>query len=209
MKHNGNILVPVTLAIFTVIIIISLFLKAAVDTTIFFVSAIALIGGICSRGAKTESDVQDSFSSERETYVPAVEEPRAELEALPIETIEGIGPKYGEMLRKKGIDTVAKLVTTKAEDIEKICGVGTAVANRWIAMSEFCWLETVSEEDAEAIVYGGGILDLVELAAADPKELLDEVVTSVELGHVQIPQGYEFTLEMVQKWIAEAKERSE
>jgi len=209
MKHNGNILVSVTMTLFTVMIIMSLFFNAAVDTTIFLVSAIALIGGICSRGAKTESDVQDSFSSQRETYVPAVEEPRAELEDLPIETIEGIGPKYGEMLRKKGIDTVAKLVTAKAEDIEKICRVATAVANRWIAMAEFCWLDSVSEEDAEAIVYGGGILDIVELAAADPQDLLEEVRNSVELGHVEIPQGYEFTLEMVQKWVAEAKERTE
>lgn len=198
-----------TLILFTGVIITSLILKATVDSTIFLVSAIVIVGGICSGRSSSQTSPTDSAGNERETYVPAVEEPRAELEVLPIETIEGIGPKYGEMLRKKGIDTVAKLVTAKAEDIEKICGVGTAVANRWIAMSEFCWLDSVSEEDAEAIVYGGGILDLHELAEADPQELLDEVINSVELGHVLIPQGYEFTLEMVQKWIAEAKERNE
>ncbi|MHA1637642.1 MAG: DUF4332 domain-containing protein [Candidatus Thorarchaeota archaeon] len=209
MIDNGYKLVVVTLILFTGAILASLILRAAVDTTIFIVSAIAIVGGICSGKSDTQSSLMDSPEDERETYVPAVEEPRAELENLPIETIEGIGPKYGEMLRKKGIATVAKLVTAKAEDIEKICGVGTAVANRWIAMAEFCWLDSVSEEDAEAIVYGGGILDLHELAKADPQELFEEILTSVELGHVLIPQGYEFTLEMTQKWIAEAKERNE
>ena len=76
-------------------------------------------------------------------------------------------------------------------------------------MAEFCWLDSVSEEDAEAIVYAGGILDLDELAEANPQELLDEILTSVELGHVLVPKGYDFTIEMVQSWIAEAKEKSE
>ena len=167
------------------------------------ISALGIVGGICSRGSDKRTD-----NSVSETYVPAVEEPRAHLSTLPIETIEGIGPKYGAMLRKKGIDTVAKLVGANAEDIDKICKVGLATANRWIAMSEFCWLDSISEEDAEAIVYAGGIMDLDELAEANPQELLDEIKNSVDLGHVLVPQGYEFTIEMVQSWIDEAKKQS-
>ncbi len=165
------------------------------------ISALGIVGGICSRGSEKSDKSMD------ETYVPAVEEPKAHLTSLPIETIEGIGPKYGEMLRKKGIDTVAKLVVASAEDIDKICKVGLAVANRWIAMSEFCWLDSVSEEDAEAIVYAGGIMDIDELAEANPQTLLDEIKNSVELGHVSVPEGYEFTIEMVQSWIEEAKKQ--
>jgi hypothetical protein len=74
-------------------------------------------------------------------------------------------------------------------------------------MSQFCWLDSVSEEDAEAIVYAGGIMDLDELAEADPKELLEEIVNSVDLGHVRVPENYTFNIEMVKKWVAEAKER--
>jgi hypothetical protein len=64
------------------------------------------------------------------------------------------------------------------------------------------WLDSVSEEDAEAIVYAGGIMDLDELAEADPNELLEEIVNSVDLGHVRVPENYTFNIEMVKKWVA-------
>jgi hypothetical protein len=172
----------------------------------YLLAATIIVGGFCNRGEKVESPRQDDDPM-IETYVPAVEEPRAELKELPIETVEGIGTKYGEMLRNAGIDTVSKLLTSKADEVAKICGVGEDVANRWLAMSQFCWLDSVSEEDAEAIVYAGGIMDLDELAEADPKELLEEIVNSVDLGHVRVPENYTFNIEMVKKWVAEAKER--
>ena len=162
-------------------------------------SILVIVGGICSRGSK---DTTDDAS---ETYVPAVEEPRAELKELPIETIEGIGEKYGQLLRDEGIETVAELLITPPERVAAICDVGEAVAQRWVAMSRFCWLESISEEDAEAIVYGGGILDLSELAKVKADILLEEIESAVSLGHVRVPEGYEFTLDMVKSWIEEAK----
>jgi hypothetical protein len=167
-------------------------------------SILAAIGGICSRQPKdpSEDDVV-------ETYVPAVEEPRAELKELPIETIEGIGPKYGSLLREEGIETVAELMISVPARIAEICNVDEAHAQRWVAMSRFCWLDSISEEDAEAIVYGGGILDLDELAEANPTELLEEINDAVSRELVQIPKGYTFTLDMVKSWIAEAKSLSD
>ncbi len=178
-------------------ILLFLVIGQKMELAILLISGLA-IGSICSRGKKEDL---------AETYVPQVEEPRAELEELPIETLEGIGPKYGEKLRAKGIDTVAKLVVTPAIEVAKICGVGDGIAQRWIGMGKFCWLESVSEEDAEAIVYGGGIMGMDELAIANAEELLKEIETSVRLDHVKIPQGYTFTLDMVKSWIAEAKEK--
>ncbi len=191
----------ITIIALSIISAIQYQFNASAGMFIASISVLGIVGGICNRGSEKSNKSTD------ETYVPAVEEPRAHLTSLPIETIEGIGPKYGEMLRKKGIDTVAKLVIASAEEIDKICKVGLAVAGRWIAMSEFCWLDSVSEEDAEAIVYAGGIMDIDELAEANPQALLDEIKNSVELGHVSVPEGYEFTIQMVQSWIEEAKKQ--
>ncbi len=160
-------------------------------------SILVILGGICSRGSKATTD--------EEVYVPEVEEPRAELKDLPIETIEGIGEKYGSLLREEGIETVAELLITPPERIAEICDVGEAHAQRWVAMSRFCWLDSISEEDAEAIVYGGGILDLSELSEANAEALLEEINSAVSLGHVRVPEGYEFTLDMIKRWIDEAK----
>ena len=49
------------------------------------------------------------------------------------------------------------------------------------------------------------ILD--ELDEANTQALLDEIKNSVELGHVLVPEGYEFTIQMVQSWIEEAKKQ--
>ena len=163
-------------------------------------SILIAIGGICNRKQGDES-LDDIV----ETYVPEVELPRAELKELPIETIEGIGPKYGALLREKGIETVAELVIALPNSVAEICGVDEAQAQLWVAMSRFCWLDSISEEDAEAIVYGGGILDLEELADANATELLDEIKNAVSLGRVRIPKDYTFTMDMVNAWIKEAK----
>lgn len=162
-------------------------------------SMLVIISGICSRKSK------DTIHDTMETYVPEVEEPRAELKELPIETIEGIGPKYGAMLRDEGIETVSELLITDPIRVAEICGVGESQAQRWVAMSRFCWLDSVSEEDAEAIVYGGGILDIDELAEADAEELLEEIESAVGRDIVRIPEGYTFNLDKVKSWIKEAK----
>ncbi|MBD3406942.1 MAG: DUF4332 domain-containing protein [Candidatus Lokiarchaeota archaeon] len=178
--------------------------------TLLMISATGLIGVVCSKDSTAGEIVESRAVAKKEVhpieeYVPEVEIPDAVLESLPIETIEGIGKAYGEDLRNAGISTVYDLMKSNAEDVAKICDVGIDVASRWIAMSKFAWLKSVSEEDAEAIVYGGGILGLGELAIANPEELLEDIKRAVDLGHVQVPRGYTFNLEMVKKWIEEAK----
>ncbi|MHA1770534.1 MAG: DUF4332 domain-containing protein [Candidatus Thorarchaeota archaeon] len=169
---------------------------------------IPTVGVVCGKKTQAAGTVSSAKTAkpEVEEWVPEVEVPHAALTELPIETIEGIGPVYGQKLRDNGISTVQELLTASAEEVAKICGVGEDEAQRWISMSRFAWLESVSEEDAEAIVYAGGIGSLKELSEADPEQLLKDILEGVKLGHVQIPKGYEFTLENVKKWIAEAKD---
>ena len=106
-----------------------------------------------------------------EMHVPAVEEPAAPLTDLPIESIEGIGPVYGGKLRDAGIPTVAELLAADPDNIATICDVGVEEAERWIAMGRFSWLDTVSEEDAEAIVFATGMEDLKSLAETNAEDL--------------------------------------
>lgn len=140
-----------------------------------------------------------------ERHTPEVVLPTVSLRELPIETIEGIGEKYGKMLRAKGIDSVDDLINADPVRIAEITDVGLSVSKRWIAMSRFAWLDDVSEEDAEAIVFATGIKTVKALARANPADLLDKIEKAVASGDVRIPAGYEFTIEMAEKWVESAR----
>ncbi|MFW9845366.1 MAG: DUF4332 domain-containing protein [Candidatus Thorarchaeota archaeon] len=140
-----------------------------------------------------------------EVHTPEVVEPVVSLKELPIETIEGIGEKYGKLLRSKGIDSVDDLINADPVRIAEITDVGFSVAKRWIAMSRFAWLDGVSEEDAEAIVFGTGIKTVKALSRADPADLLKKIKAAVDSGDVRIPAGYKFTIEMAEKWVESAR----
>ncbi len=159
----------------------------------------AMIAGICSR------EKEEPLDEGIESYVPEVEESGAELRKLPVETIEGIGTLHGIELHKAGIGTLKELMRARADEVADICDVNMETAQRWVAMSRFCWMGTVSEEDAEAIVYAGGIIDIKELASADPDSLFRKIDASVKKGHVRVPEGYQIPREKVSLWIHEAK----
>jgi predicted flap endonuclease-1-like 5' DNA nuclease len=140
-----------------------------------------------------------------ELHVPAVEKPAAPLIDLPIESIEGIGAVYGEKLRNAGIPTVAEMLAADPENVAKICDINVEQAERWIAMSRFSWLDTVSEEDAEAIVFATGMDDLKSLSEANAEDLYKKINDALAEGDVRVPAGYKFSVVQIQKWIDEAK----
>ncbi|MHA2423264.1 MAG: DUF4332 domain-containing protein [Candidatus Thorarchaeota archaeon] len=157
-----------------------------------------------------EIDLEDLLDEEKapekhvEEYVPEVVEPTVAISELPIETIEGIGEIYGKLLRDAGIDTVADLSSANATRVAEVCDVGEEQAERWIAMSHFAWLNEISEEDAEAIVFATGITTLKDLAKADASDVLGKVEKGIKIGKVRVPEGYEVNLEKVKSWIKAA-----
>jgi len=155
--------------------------------------------------APDETPIPQPSPSHAEDYVPAVEKPAAAPEELPVETIEGIGKIYGKLLRDAGVPTVADLLGEEPERVSKICDVTVEQAERWIAMSRFSWLDTISEEDAEAIVFATGMDNLESLASADASTLHKEIEDALAKGDVRVPAGYKFSKEQIQKWIDEAK----
>ncbi|MFW9926653.1 MAG: DUF4332 domain-containing protein [Candidatus Thorarchaeota archaeon] len=140
-----------------------------------------------------------------EEYVPEVEAPAAKLTKLPIETIEGIGDVYGKELKNAGIATVADLMVADADKVAEITDVKREQAERWIAMSRFAWLDEVSEEDAEAIVFATGITDLKSLAGASADDIYNKIQSALDEGNVRVPAGYKFTRDTIQTWIDAAK----
>ncbi|TFG32383.1 DUF4332 domain-containing protein [Candidatus Thorarchaeota archaeon] len=152
-----------------------------------------------------ESPVSKPSEPHAEEYTPAVVKPAAHPSELPVETIEGIGVVYGKLLRNAGIPTVADMLGVDPERIAEICGVNIEQAERWVAMSRFAWLDEISEEDAEAIVFATGITDLQGLAEANPEVVLKKIKDAIASGDVRVPAGYEFTLEKVKSWINAAK----
>jgi predicted flap endonuclease-1-like 5' DNA nuclease len=140
-----------------------------------------------------------------ERHTPEVVEPKASLNELPIETIEGIGEKYGKLLRGTGIDSVDDLINADPIRVAEVTDVGISVARRWIAMSRFAWLEGISEEDAEAIVFATGIKTVKALSRANPADMLEKIRKALAEGDVRIPAGYEFTIEMAERWVESAQ----
>lgn len=150
-------------------------------------------------------DVPEPVDDHAEEYVPEVEAPAAELSKLPIETIEGIGEVYGKELEAAGISTVADLMVADADKVSEVCDVNKEQAERWIAMSRFAWLDEVSEEDAEAIVFATGITDLKSLAAASAEDIYEKIQAALDEGDVRVPAGYKFSIDQIQSWIDAAK----
>ncbi|MFW9849112.1 MAG: DUF4332 domain-containing protein [Candidatus Thorarchaeota archaeon] len=182
------------------------------DQTISLVLLVIAIGIPSLVYAMLEGDIdlEDLLDEEKapekhvEKYVPQVEEPAVATSDLPIETIEGIGEKYGKLLRSAGIETVADLSSSNATKVAEVCDVNTEQAEKWIAMAHFAWMDEISEEDAEAIVFATGIKTLKDLAKADAEDILEKIEKGVRIGKVRVPEGYKFTLEMVKSWIKAA-----
>ena len=211
MKMNRNTLVLIAIIIILVISAILIWSILELGTYILLAIA-AILAVLCyfqsikqSEPSTFDTKIVDTSEPEIEQYVPEVEKPKAALSELPIETIEGIGKIYGEELRAAGINTVEDLLAADPENIAKLCDVSIEVAEKWIAMGRFTWLDTISEEDAEAIVAVSEIQTLEDLSQADAIELLEKIKSAIAAGHVRIPANYKFTLEMVQSWINEAK----
>ncbi|MBY8998672.1 MAG: DUF4332 domain-containing protein [Candidatus Thorarchaeota archaeon] len=150
-------------------------------------------------------DVPEPEEEHAEEYVPEVETPAAELSKLPIETIEGIGEVYGKELKAAGIATVADLMVADADKVAEVCDVNKEQAERWIAMSRFAWLDEVSEEDAEAIVFATGITDLKTLGSASAEDVYKKIKAALDEGDVRVPAGYKFSVDQIQTWIDAAK----
>jgi predicted flap endonuclease-1-like 5' DNA nuclease len=139
---------------------------------------------------------------------PKAAKPAATIQAYnvptaPIEDIEGIGPKYGALLRAVGVDSISELVWQEPEGLAKSSGIGIAHIQTWQAMAEFTAIKGVGPQYAEVLV-SSGIADIAELrrrSAASLTKRINAYLGSLDKHIV----GTSVTEKRVESWQTGAK----
>jgi hypothetical protein len=133
--------------------------------------------------------------------------------SLPVESIEGIGIKIGNILRSRNINTVRDLALADVKDLISI-GISEKMAREFIGMaklmleSEFVGIEGIDEQAAELLVRAGKVDSKEKLASSDPQELFNVINKGIKEGLVKVPKDYTLTLDDVKRWIESAKRKT-
>lgn len=124
-----------------------------------------------------------------------------------IESIEGIGKKYGKVLDKHGIKTTAGLLkaggTRKGRnDLAKACDISPKLVLGWVNRADLFRVKGIGEEYSD-LLEAAGVDSVVELSKRKPDNLhakMMEVNAKKKLVRRNCGLG------MVEKWVAHAKE---
>lgn len=125
---------------------------------------------------------------------------------MKIEDIEGIGPKYGKILRENGIDSPAKLLATGAtskgrKELEQKTGLSHTNVLRWVNLADLCRIKGVSTQYSE-LLEAAGVDSVKELRNRNAENLtmkMKEINTQRKLVRA-LPNG-----KKVAQWIDHAK----
>ncbi len=121
--------------------------------------------------------------------------------------IEGIGPKYAEMLAKEGIKTVEGLlkVGSKTRDRKKLAestGISGKLILEWVNLADLFRVKGIGEEYSD-LLEEAGVDTVPELAQRNPENLLQKMQEVNEAKKLvrRLP-----VLSQVQSWVEQAKE---
>ncbi len=143
--------------------------------------------------------------------IPLLTQPRPKA-SVPVESIEGIGTKIGNILRSRNINTVRDLALADAKDLISV-GMSEKMAREFVGMarlmveSEFAGIEGIDAQAAELLVRAGKVDSKEKLAESDPQELFNTINKGIKEGLVKIPRDYTITLDDVKRWIESARRR--
>lgn len=123
-----------------------------------------------------------------------------------IESIEGIGKKYGKILSKHGIRSTAALLkeggTKKGrKTLAKECGISEKLVLEWVNRADLFRVKGIGEEYSD-LLEASGVDTVVELSKRKPENLhakMLEVNAKKKLVRRNCGLG------MVEKWVAAAK----
>jgi predicted flap endonuclease-1-like 5' DNA nuclease len=148
--------------------------------------------------AKTEEKIpKKPLIIKRKTFVPLDQE---------IETIEGIGPTYGNRLRRKGIRVVEDLLRAgstkkKRRDLSTELNVSSKTLLKWVYRADFFRLKGIGKQYS-SLLESAGVNTVTNLSRRNPENLyllLKE--TNKEKNLVKrIPH-----LGLIQNWVEDAK----
>jgi len=124
-----------------------------------------------------------------------------------ISDIEGIGPKYAELLAKEGIKTVEGLLKTAAKQkdrkkLSEVLGISEKLILEWVNLADLFRIKGIGEEYSD-LLEEAGVDTVPELAQRKPENLLEkltEINTQKKLVR-RLP-----VLSQVESWVKQAKE---
>ena len=124
-----------------------------------------------------------------------------------IEDIEGIGPKYAELLAKEGIRTVEGLLKAGAKPkdrkrISESLQISDKLILEWVNHADLFRIKGIGEEYSD-LLEEAGVDTVPELAQRNPQNLLDkmtEINADMKLVR-RLP-----VLSQVESWVTQAKE---
>ena len=125
-----------------------------------------------------------------------------------IEDVEGIGPVYGEKLRKAGIksvDQILKIGCNPAgrKELAETTGLDASLILTWVNMADLFRIKGIGSEYAE-LLKKSGVDTVKELRNRNPENLLAKM-TEVNSAGRQLVRALP-SLSMVQSWVTLAKE---
>ena len=125
-----------------------------------------------------------------------------------IEEVEGIGPVYGEKLRKAGInsvDQIHKIGCNPAgrKELAETTGLDASLILTWVNMADLFRIKGIGSEYAE-LLKKSGVDTVKELRNRNPENLLAKM-TEVNSAGRQLVRSLP-ALSMVQSWVTLAKE---
>ena len=96
-----------------------------------------------------------------------------------IEDIEGIGPKYAEMLKAAGVMNTGQLLAEGGErklrvQLVERCGINEKLILRWVNMSDLFRIKGVAGQWAE-LLEASGVDTVKELRNRNPENLADRM----------------------------------
>ncbi|MFB0562542.1 MAG: DUF4332 domain-containing protein [Candidatus Lokiarchaeia archaeon] len=129
-----------------------------------------------------------------------------EMKKVPVDVIEGIGPKMAEKLEAAGIKTTRDLLEAgrtpsgRAEIAEKT-GISEKSILEWVEDADLTRIKGVSEEYSD-LLDESGIKDVVDLASKNAESLHAKIMeVNAEKKLVRRPPS----VKEVTKWIDQAK----
>ncbi len=143
--------------------------------------------------------------------IPLLTQPRPKA-SVPVESIEGIGTKIGNVLRSRNINTVRDLALADVKDLISV-GISEKMAREFVGMarlmveSEFAGIEGIDAQAAELLVRAAKVDSKEKLAESDPQELFNAINKGIKEGLVKVPRDYTLTLDDVKRWIESARRR--
>lgn len=126
--------------------------------------------------------------------------------SMKIEDIEGIGPKFGQLLRNEGVTSPDKLLMKGAtrkgrQELAEKTSIDDARILKWVNLCDLCRISGISTQYSELLEAAGvdTVKELRNRNADNLAEKMQEVNASKKLVR-QVPN-----LKNVQSWIEQAK----